>query len=297
MTAANAIAIVPRRSFLFVPALRPDRFDKAAASGADMFCVDLEDAVAPDRKDEARGLALPYFEGALASRALRYLRINSPRIPEGLRDLLALLDAKAPPDGVALPKVRSAEEVRWVDGLLRRRWPEGVELLIQVEEPEAVENAYAIAAACPRVAVLAFGFVDFAAEVGCALSRDALLVARSRIAWAARRQGIDALDGPWLEIRDTAGLEDEARHARALGYSGKIAIHPNQIAGIHRAFTPSEAEVARARRIVAAFEAAGGNVVQMEGEMIEAPVVAAAQRTLAAAAADAGMTEGGGRQP
>lgn len=282
----GADVLIPRRSFLFVPALRPDRFDKAAASCADMFCVDLEDAVAPDRKDEARRLALPYFAKARTSRARRYLRINSPRIPDGMRDLLALLeDAEAPPDGLAVPKVGGAEEVRWVDDLLRRRWPDGVELMVQIESVQGVENAHAIAAACPRLALLAFGSVDFAAEVGCDLGREALLTARSRILWAARRHLIDALDGPWLEIRDADGLLDEARHARALGYAGKIAIHPSQIAGIHRAFTPSDAEVERAGRIVAALEAAGGNVVQVDGEMIEAPVVAAARRTLAAAGA------------
>ncbi len=272
----------PRRSLLFVPALRPDRFAKAVATGADIVCVDWEDAVAPDRKAEARELALPFFADTPPRPVLRYLRVNSPRTADGLRDLVALIEAEALPDGVLIPKVATAEEVRWVEEILAPRRSD-IEFMALIELAEGVRNVAAIAKSSPRLKGLAFGHVDLAAETGSDTGWEALLFPRTRIVHAAAEAGIDAMDGVWVRIDDPDGLAAEAHRVAGLGFTGKAAIHPTQIAPIHEAFTPNAEEIERARRIVAAAADDFSGAVQLDGEMIDAPVVAAARRTLAVA--------------
>jgi citrate lyase beta subunit len=273
---------VLRRSLLFVPALRPDRFAKAVATGTDIVCVDWEDAVTLDRKAEARALGLPFFAERPARSVLRYLRINSPRTEEGLKDLLALAEAGALPDGVLVPKVATAEEIRWVDGILSPRRAD-IELMALIEIAEGVRNVVEIAKASPRLKGLAFGHVDLAVETGSDMSWETLLFARTRIVHAATEAGIDAMDGVWVAIDDLEGLAAEAHRVAALGFTGKSAIHPTQIGPIHDAFTPDTDAIERARRIVAAAEGNYTGAVKVDGEMVDEPVVRAARRTLAIA--------------
>lgn len=274
------------RSLLFVPATRPDRFEKAAAAGADMVCIDLEDAVAPDDKETARATALEYLAGSLPAGPRWILRINSPRTALGLRDLLALLDSDAAPDALFIPKASSAEEIRWLDDLLSAADKE-IDLIPVIESAEGLDRVVEIAGAALRNVAIGFGSADYAAELGSDMSVAALAYGRGRIAAAAGQAGIAAIDGIWPDFNDDDGLRGDTELIRSMGFDGKIAIHPRQVAVINAVFAPSAEAVERARRIVAASEAAKGGIATVNGEMIDNPVVVAAQQVLAAADAAA----------
>lgn len=272
------------RSLLFVPATRTDRFEKAAAAEPDMVCLDLEDAVAPQDKDTARANALEFLAGELPVGPRWILRINSPRTALGMRDMLALLESDAAPDALFVPKTESAEEMRWLDGLLAAAGRD-IDLMPVVESAEGVERVLEIVRAVPRVVAVGFGSADFGAEIGSDMSEPALAYGRGRIAAAAGQAGVAAIDGVWLDFDDEDGLRAETELVRKMGFDGKIAIHPRQVGPINTVFAPSAGDVERAERIVAAAAAAAGGVATVDGKMIDGPVVVAAQRTLAAAAA------------
>ncbi|MEP4378645.1 MAG: CoA ester lyase [Alphaproteobacteria bacterium] len=273
------------RSLLFVPATRPDRFEKAAAAGADMVCIDLEDAVARDDKETARATALAYLAGPLPAGPRWVLRINSPRTALGLHDLLALLASDAAPHALFIPKASSGEELRWLDELLSAA-DKDIDLIPVVESAEGLDRVAEIAGSVLRNVAVGFGSADYAAELGSDMSAAALAYGRGRIAAAAGQAGIAAIDGIWPDFNDVDGLRGDTELIRSMGFDGKIAIHPRQVSVIHAVFAPSEEEVARARRIVAASEAAKGGIATVDGEMIDNPVVVAAQQILAAAGAD-----------
>lgn len=261
------------RSALFVPGARPDRFAKALASGADLVVIDLEDAVAAEDKAEARRIVANYCrEGDLGRVAVR---VNAMTTRDGLEDLLALADA--PPPVLFVPKVERAGLLAAAHGVLPH-----ATLAPLIESPAGLAEADAIASA-PGVGAIMLGGVDYAAELGVAPSWDALFLARATIAGACARAGVAALDVPSLDLAGGTPVEDEARRVRALGMTGKTAIHPAQIAAIHATFSPSGDEVAEARAGLAAFRAAGGGVARFHGKLLEAPVVRRYARVLAQA--------------
>ena len=267
---------------LFVPALRPDRFMKAVATGADIVIVDWEDAVIPTRKAEARKLTGTFFGDSTDRPVLRYLRVNNPRLPEGLRDLEALSQMKYLPDGIMIPKVESPEEVRWMSEFLIP-YRQDIELFPTVETAKGVRAVAEIALASESTTILGFGAIDLVAETGSDLSWDSLLYTRSQVILAASEARIEALDTVWTKINDRTGLEQEARRARSLGFSGKAAIHPLQVEPINLAFSPTEAEIEMAQRIIKAADANFSGAIQIEGKMIDEPVIISARRTLARA--------------
>lgn len=269
---------------LFVPAIRPDRFAKALATGADAVCLDLEDGVAFPQKDEARDNAMALLAERLPCRAEVVLRVNEPASALGDRDLTALLGAGVRPDALMVPKVGGPDTIR---ALEKRLAPalEGLPLVVQIETAAGLAAAGAIATASPNVAVLFFGAVDLSAELGCAIEWDALLYARSRVVAAAALAGVDAMDTPFMDVSAKGQLGDEARRVRRLGFIGKAAIHPTQVPVIQAAFSPNPDEVVWARRVVEAYEANEGGVLLVDGKLIERPVIASAQRILAVAAA------------
>lgn len=280
-TASGARArFPPCRSILFVPGDRPDRYGKALAAGADAVCIDLEDAVAPGHKTGARASVARFLaDRPTPSPAAVIVRVNDPDTGRGGRDAGALRDH--PPDAVMVPKVTTAEGVRRACRLVG----DGMPLLPIVETALGLENAVHIGAASPAVATLIFGGFDLSAELGAEPDWESLLYARSRVVHAAALSGLDAIDMPSRDLRGMAGLRDEAARARRLGYNGKVAIHPAQIAAIHEVFTPSRDEIRQARRIVEADRAAGGGAVALDGRMVDRPVVEAARRVLARAGA------------
>ena len=273
-----------RRSLLFVPAVRPDRYPKALATGADAVCIDLEDGVAFAAKGDAREAALALFAGRAPVRAEVSLRINDPKTDLGQRDLDAVRRSGIRPDALMLPKCDGPEEIRDVAGALGGALSD-LPLIVMVETARGVAAAEAIAAATPTVSAVFFGAIDFAADVGCEVGWDAALYARSRVVVAAAVAGVGALDSPYMDVLALDGLAAESRRTRGLGFGGKAAIHPTQVPVIQTAFSPAAEEVAWARRIVEAYDRNEGGVLLVDGKLIERPVIASAKRTLAVASA------------
>ena len=278
-----APALRPRRSFIFSPGLRPELFPKALASGADIVCVELEDGIAPKDKETARRNALALFAEPQADDGVeRILRINGLREAFGLADLQAILQTETPPPALMLPKVKTPDEIVWLDGLLSERG-HATRLHVIIETNAGLEAVHDIAVASPRIEALFFGGVDMAAELRCRNAWEPLLYARSRVVHAAAGAGLDVVDVPFLDLEDLEGMVREAELARDLGFSGKGAIHPKQIAALNAVFTPDAAAVARARRIIAAFEEADTGLVVIDGKLIEKPVLRDMHRILAIA--------------
>ncbi len=277
----NAL-IRPRRSLLFVPGLRPERYLKALEAGADIVCVDIEDAVALPKKAEARALTLPLYQQSGPPSVERMLRINGLSTPDGLKDLTALLECDAPPQAIMIPKVRSAQEIQIIDRLLQGKC-RAVRFCVIIETNEGLENAIAIAKASARIDSMILGAVDMSADLRCEKSWEPLLYARSRLVHAAASAGIDLLDVPFLNLDDPDGLRREAQGCARLGFTGKASIHPNQIAIINEAFTPSAAFIEKASKCVAAFEKEPSGLVVVDNELIELPVIRSMQRALAIA--------------
>lgn len=279
MTSAST-SVQPRRSFIFSPGLRPDMFPKALASGTDIVCVELEDGIAPKDKEEARTSGIGLFATPQADDGVeRIVRINCLRTAFGLADVQAVLDTDTPPPAVMLPKVMTPDEVVWLDDVLTERG-HATRLHIIIETNAALEAAYDIAHASPRIDALFFGGVDMAAELRCKNAWEPLLYARSRVVHAAASAGIDAIDVPYLDLEDMDGMIEEATLARDLGFSGKGSIHPKQIAALNEVFTPNEAQIAHARKIINAFAEADTGLVVVDGKLIEKPVLREMNRIL-----------------
>lgn len=269
-----------RRSLLFVPGSRPERFDKAVATGVDMVCIDLEDACLPGEKEAARAAALSYLQSYQGKPEL-VIRINSVRTVYGLKDLSALADSNdLPPLTLMLPKTGSAADVEIVDGLLS-----GVDmnLIALVETSRGIEAASEIAVASPRLSGLMLGGADLSAELRADLSWDPMLFARSKLAMAASINQLDLIDVPYLDVNNPEGLADESKRVRSLGFTCKAAIHPAQVAPINAAFTPTGTEVERARKVLNAFAECGGGALLVDGKLVDRPVLLAAQRIVAVA--------------
>ncbi len=273
----------PRRSFIFSPGLRPDMFPKALASGTDIVCVELEDGIAPKDKDEARASALALFEQPQADDGVeRIVRINCLREAFGLADVQAVLATDTPPPALMLPKVRTPDEVHWLDNLLTERGHD-TRLHIIIETNRGLEAAFEIAHSSDRIDALFFGGVDMAAELRCDNAWEPLLYARSRVVHAAASAGLDVIDVPYLDLDDPDGMKVAAKQAKALGFSGKGSVHPKQIAALNEVFTPTADEIARARRITQTFEEADTGLVVIDGKLIEKPVLRDMYRILAIA--------------
>ncbi|WP_234050622.1 MULTISPECIES: CoA ester lyase [unclassified Xanthobacter] len=256
---------------LFVPATRPERFAKAAAAGADAIIIDLEDAVAHADKATARAAVA----SALPATGPVLLRINGAATSWHEDDLD--LARSLPLAGVVLAKAESAAEVARVAGRLG-----SMPVVPLIESALGLAQARAIACV-PQVARLAFGSIDFAADLGCAHTRNALLAARSELVLASRLAGLDGpVDGVTTALSDGALATDDAAYAAEIGFAGKLLIHPSQIAPVMAGFAPSAEEIAWARRIVAAL-AEGGAVVTVDGAMVDAPVRLRAERILSRA--------------
>ena len=267
-----------RRSLLYVPASSEAMLRKAGTRGADAVIVDLEDGVLPEAKDGARAALERLWRELDLGAGETLVRVNAPGTP--WHDADALAAARMRPAGVVLPK---CEEPALVGTVARRLGD--LPLFLMVETARGVLAAAELARA-PNAAALVFGGADFRASVRVPRQADEaeLFVARSTLVLAARAAGVEVFDTPYFDYRDEAGLESSARRARALGFDGKTAIHPGQVAALNRVFSPAEEEVARARRIVAALDDAarqGLGVATVDGEMVEALHAREARRTLA----------------
>ena len=272
---------MPRRSVLFAPGDQPEKLRKAPESGADVVVFDLEDAVVPARKDRAREAVNDALHDVDADCEL-CVRVN----PTGIAaddDLGAVLAGDPPLDSVMAPKVSSADDVATLARLLAEH-DARVPVLALVESAAGVLHAEAIATADATDALL-FGAEDFAADLGATRTAEGteVLYARQRVVTAASAAGVDAVDTLHTDFEDTDGLRRDAERGIGMGYDGKMAIHPRQVPVINDAFTPSDEEIEWARRVIDAREAADAEergVFSVDGEMIDAPLIAQAERVL-----------------
>lgn len=271
----NPLSIADSLSaLLFVPGNKPERFAKALASDADRVCIDLEDSVPKEEKASARAAAIAAI-GQGDSRLI--LRINGVRTRAGLEDLLALDDCPVLPDVLLVPMVQSSAEIAIIASVLGARTPALVPLIETVSGLRAAHDI----AATPPVAAMMFGGGDFAAELGVELAWEPLRAARGTFIMACAGAGIAAIDVPFITLNDPDGLAAETRAAKALGFTGKAAIHPTQIGTIRAVFQPTADEIVEAEEALQAFSAAGGAAVQFKGRMLELPIVRRYQRILA----------------
>lgn len=263
----NAVRI--ERSLLFVPGHRPERFDKAAASGAHAVVLDLEDAVAPADKPGAREQVAAW----LAAGHQAFVRVNAADTPWHADDLRML--AAAAGAGVMLPKATASRMAVVLQALPGRR-------AIALLESVTGYQELAWLAALAGLERIAFGSVDFAAETGIDDAGEALTAVRTQIVLQSLAAGLAApIDGVSLGFTDAPALLGEARRSRSLGFGGKLCIHPAQLAAVHAAFSPSAMELAWAARVLAAFESSGGAATAVDGKMVDKPVVERARRLLA----------------
>jgi (S)-citramalyl-CoA lyase len=248
------------KSWLFTPGTKADHFEKAAEVRADALIIDLEDAVAPSAKQEARCAALHYLEGLGSDRSLPCaLRINAPITRVGLDDLQSLLNSSAEPDFIVLPKCESAGEIRFVSTLLREAG-KSTEVIALIETAKAVAALATITGADVKPAALLFGAADMAADLGAEAAWEPMLWVRSRIVEMAACGGIAAIDSPYFEIADAEGLQQETKRSAGLGFHAKCAIHPSQISTINAVLTPSEQQIAEARQVLVVNRKGVGSV-------------------------------------
>jgi citrate lyase beta subunit len=297
-------ALPPRRALLFCPATERHKLEKAAGLQADAVIIDLEDSVAPSRKADARAAAARALAELDFGRSERLVRVN-PRGSGLEEDVRATGSIRTPPHGYVLPKVSSAAEVkafaRLLKGLERkaRLRPGTIRILAIIETAIGIVRLDEIASSDPRLQALIFGAEDLCGDMGAVRTREGREIAypRSAVAIHAAARGLEAIDTPFIDIQDMEGLVAQTREALALGYSGKLAIHPGQVGPIQETFTPRPDELEEARRLIEEHErqqARGAGVFVLGGRMIDMPMVRAARAVLARGRA-AELRSGGGR--
>jgi citrate lyase beta subunit len=263
---------------LFVSGEKVERFAKAMAAGADLVCIDLEDAVHPDRKAEARGQVLGWLKGASrpADGCGVALRVNGLRTLEGIRDVLALVESGVAVDWLLLPKTEHATDVQAIESWCGAQIGAITAL---VETPLGIENLASIARAGGKLGALMLGGADLSAELDAQFNWEGLLSARGRLVNAAKSAGLQAWDVPNVDLSSEEGLATETRKALALGFGCKTAIHPQQVKTIHAAFTPTPAEIEWATVLLQAVpEGQGSGAFLFQGKMVDAPLLKKARR-------------------
>jgi citrate lyase subunit beta / citryl-CoA lyase len=284
------------RSFLFAPGNVPRRVDKALTLDADAVILDLEDSVAPSDKPGARKSVAEALTRPRKARG--YVRVNAPSTPFCFRDLLETIHAKV--DGVVVPKIESAADLHAVDWLMANLEREqgiaegSIDLMPIIETAAGVQRVDRILQAknlrpykgAWRVKRIAFGAGDYANDVGLSPTLDEaeLADARSRLVLASRAAGVEnPIDSPWFHFKEVDAFRRALERSRRCGFQGRLCVHPDQIAPVNEAYVPSVEEISRAERIVAAFEAAeakGEAAIQVDGQMIDYPIVHRARALL-----------------
>ena len=283
-----------RRALLYMPGDDFRKIHKSTTLGIDCICMDLEDGVALNRKGKARKVICESLSSIDFGQANRLVRINCVGSGLEVDDLEAILPYQ--PDGIVIPKVNSKDQVQFVSSQISA-WEEkskspkgGIRLLVLVESAQAMIHLAEIAQADPRIESLIFGADDYAVNIGAKRSQNGneVLYARSKVVTYAAAFNLQAIDMVYIDFHDNDGLLLEARQGADLGFSGKQIIHPNQVSIVQDAFTPNAAEIKDAQRLVDEFnkyQAAGVGAFALEGKMIDAPLIKAAERVLSRARA------------
>ena len=277
-----------RRSVMITPGHRPERLAKAVGLAADSLIFDLEDAVPPARKSEARAVVAQALTELSFGRRERAVRLNAIGSADFIADMAALPWASI--DAVMLPKVERAEDLQKLDAALDAAAPErDIAVIATLETPRGILNALQIADASPRLAAFFLGPGDYTMQTGGRITPRVLEFPRQMLVAAAGAVGAQALDAPYLaDLRDVTATRQDAEAARELGFSGKVVFHPDQIAPVNDAFTPGAEEVAKAKRYIAAFQEAaakGENLAYVDGTFIAMDLVPNMERIVALAEA------------
>jgi citrate lyase subunit beta/citryl-CoA lyase len=279
----------PYRSWLFAPGNHARRVEKALSLDADAVILDLEDAVAVAEKPATRAVAVSALQGPRSG--LGYIRVNAYDTPFCYGDLVAVVTAGV--DGIVVPKVESADQLKSVDWLVGQLERDrglavgAIDIMPIIETGKGVAEVRAIAAAGTRTRRLSFGAGDYAKDMAMNWTRgeSELAHARAEVALASRAAGLEApIDTVWIHIKEVDGLEASAETVRDMGYQGKLCIHPDQVGVVNGVFTPTADAVAFAEKVVAAFdqaEAKGLASIQVDGYFVDYPIVDQARRTLA----------------
>ena len=275
------------RSLLFVPGSRPDRFEKALAAGADSICIDLEDAVPPQDKAAARAGVIGWLEAnaeAYPACAIG-VRMNGLDTLDGLKDIIAFSETTARPDFLMVPKAGSGADLANLSQLLDLRGlsHKKVALWAVIESVMGLKNASDIAGTCGSSGGVLFGGADFSLAIGTGMDWEALFHARTTLATEARVANGSLMDVPYLNVKDEEGLRAECVRVKALGFDGKACIHPSQVAIVNEVFSPSEAELGWAKRVVAAGRSGDAKAMLLDGKLLDIPVYLRAERVLSKA--------------
>jgi citrate lyase beta subunit len=267
---------------------------KATTLDVDCICMDMEDGVALNRKLEARLTIAEALQKLDFGRSERLARINAIGSGFEAEDLEAALSSR--PDGIVIPKVERPEQIRWASQVIasheaQNGWPAGgICLLVVVETARGIVNLAQIAAADPRLQAVIFGAEDFAGDIGATRTKEAweVFYARSAVVTHAAAFGLQAIDMVYIDFHDLQGLRQEALEGARLAFAGKQVIHPNQVVPVQEAFTPSDEAITSAQRVIQAFEEnqqVGKGAFALDGKMIDAPILKAAERVIALAGA------------
>lgn len=277
-----------RRALLYMPGDDWRKIEKSAGLDVDSICMDLEDAVVPDHKEEARQMAARALRELDFGSSERLVRINPLDTELAEQDWKAILPAQ--PDGIVIPKADSAEQIRALSEQIAKHVSKEkpIALLAQIESARGLVNIKEIAAADERLQALIFGAEDYAADLGASrtLEAEEVFFARSAVVAHAAANDLQAIDMLWTDFKDTAGLKATAAKGAQLGYSGMQIIHPNQIEIAQSAFTPSAEDIESATRLLEAYEShrkEGLGVFALDGKMVDMPMVKAARRLLSRA--------------
>lgn len=282
-----------RRSMMFVPGNNPGMLQNAGIYGADTIIMDVEDSVSVGEKDSARYLV------AEAIKTISYpcevaVRINHISTPYGRKDLEVILPSH--PDLIRLPMAQSADEIKEIDAIIteaEKKYgfePGSIKMMAAVETPRGLFQAQAIAEASPRMVAIAIGGEDFIANLKTNRSKagSELFTARGMLVLAGRTAGVQVIDTVFSDVNDEETFIDEVNRIKQLGFDGKSVVNPRQIALVHQIFMPSEQEIEKSKRILAAYQEAlakNSGVISLDGKMIDKPIVERAERVLAYAEA------------
>lgn len=267
------------RTVIFTPAHAIERLPRAFDSGADVCILDLEDSVGFGSKCLARERVCHYLNSSDGNRRGVSVRINPVDTPLGIEDLCALRSCATLPEFVIIPKCQGTVDVQMVDRMLAGDG-RSTGLIALIETAEGVAHVNEIGRASARLAALMFGSADYTRSISAVICWDTLLFARTMIASAASQNKLGAIDTPYFDIPDIDGLSEETVRVKKLGFTGRCAIHPAQVGEINSLFLVSEEEEAQARRIVAAADSSQGNICKVDGQMVGAPIIAEARRTV-----------------
>jgi len=283
-----------RRAILYMPGHDREKIIKSLTLGVDSICMDMEDAVLLERKQEAREVVIEALNSLDFGRTEKLIRINPINSGFEVDDLASVIPAH--PDGVIIPKVEQRDHIRWVSDRINKierqqQWHIGeIPILAIIETARGITNLHSIAEADPRVSALIIGAEDLAADIGATRTQEGseVFYARSALITHAASAGLQAIDMVFVDINDMAGLTHEAEHGAKIGFAGKQIIHPKQVYPVQEAFSPDSDTIEYAVRIIESYEIhqqSGKGVFTINGKMIDAPTLKFAKRILARAQA------------